>query len=253
MNADTTRRSVTFDEVAAAADSLANDGKSVTLEAVRDALGDASPNLIGRHLGTWRAARADAAAVANPPTAAMPESLVADLARWAQQFAEEAGAGTRDALAQARRDMEDVLAAGEQLEAERDTLVDEVASATAARDQATAAAAERSEEIERLNAELRNARQVAMDALVGKAKDQLAIEGKDAQLADLRAQIERNVAASAAESDARLRAEMELVGATTVRDSLAAEVKDLQAQLAAVQAERSALRAEVETLRARAK
>ena len=92
-----------------------------------------------------------------------------------------------------------------------------------------------------------------MDALVGKAKDQLAIEGKDAQLADLRAQIERNVAASAAESDARLRAEMELVGATTVRDSLAAEVKDLQAQLAAVQAERSALRAEVETLRARAK
>ncbi len=250
MNADTTRPGVTFDEVAAAADSLANDGKPVTLDAVREALGDASPNSIGRHLGAWRAARADAA---QPPKAAMPESLVAELARWAQQFAEEAGAGTRDALAQARRDMDDVLAAGEQLEAERDTLVDEVASATAAREQAAAAAAERSEEIERLNAELRNARQVAMDALVGKAKDQLAIEGKDAQLADLRAQIERNVAASAAESDARLRAEMELVGATTVRDSLAAEVKDLQAQLAAVQAERSALRAEVETLRARAK
>ena len=250
MNADTPRPGVTFDEVAAAADSLANDGKPVTLEAVRDALGDVSPNLIGRHLGAWRAARSDAV---EPPRAEMPESLVADLARWAQQFADEAGAGTRDALAQTRRDMEDVLAAGEALEAERDTLVDEVASASAARDQAAAAAAERSEEIERLNAELRNARQVAMDALVGKAKDQLAIEGKDAQLADLRAQIERNVAASAAESDARLRAEMELVGATTVRDSLAAEVKDLQAQLASVQAERSALRAEVETLRARAK
>ena len=250
MNADTTRPGVTFDEVAAAADSLANDGKPVTLEAVRDALGAGSPNIIGRHLSAWRAARLE---TAEPPKAAMPESLVADLARWAQQFADEAGAGTRDALAQARRDMDDVLAAGEALEAERDTLVDEVASASAARDQAAAAAAERSEEIERLNAELRNARQVAMDALVGKAKDQLAIEGKDAQLADLRAQIERNVAASAAESDARLRAEMELIGATTVRDSLAAEVKDLQAQLASVQAERSALRAEVETLRARQK
>ena len=49
---------------------------------------------------------------------------------------------------------------------------------------------ERSEMIERLNAELRNARQVAMDALVGKAKDRLASEGKDAQLADLRAEVE---------------------------------------------------------------
>ncbi|XYJ09673.1 hypothetical protein ACSUZJ_20160 [Telluria sp. B2] len=44
--------------------------------------------------------------------------------------------------------------------------------------------------IERLNAELRNARQVAMDALVGKAKDRLASDGKDAQLADLRAEVE---------------------------------------------------------------
>lgn len=43
MNADTTRTDVTFDEVAAAADSLAHDGKPVTLEAVRDALGAVSP------------------------------------------------------------------------------------------------------------------------------------------------------------------------------------------------------------------
>lgn len=250
MDKDSTHTSPGYDEVAAAADSLANDGKPVTLDAVRDALGAGSPTVIGRHLGAWRAARADAV---EAPKATMPEPLLAELARWAQQFAEEAGAGTREALAQARRDMDDVLAAGEQLEAERDDLVEEVASAAAARDQAEAAAAERNEEIERLNAELRNARQVAMDALVGKAKDQLAIEGKDAQLADLRAQIERNVAASASESDARLRAEMELVGAATARDSLAAEVKDLQAQLASAQAERGKLRAEVETLRARLK
>jgi hypothetical protein len=59
----------------------------------------------------------------------------------------------------------------------------------------------------------------AMDALVGKAKDQLAIEGKDDQLANLRLQIERNVAALAAESDARLAAEMELIGAVTARNN----------------------------------
>jgi hypothetical protein len=58
---------------------------------------------------------------------------------------------------------------------------DELSSVSAARDQAQALAAERNEEIEQLMAELRNARSIATDALVGKAKDQLAIEGKDAQ------------------------------------------------------------------------
>jgi hypothetical protein len=61
-------------------------------------------------------------------------------------------------------------------------------------------------------------------------------------LADLRLQIERNVAASAAESDARLAAEMELIGAAP-RDNFAAEIKDLCAALDASHAERNALRA----------
>ena len=51
-------------------------------------------------------------------------------------------------------------------------------------------------------------------------------------VADLRAQIERNVAASAALSDARLHAEMELIGAVTARDTFAAEIKELRAKLA---------------------
>ena len=181
----------------------------------------------------------------------LPPSLVAELGKWAAQYAEQANAGTREALAQAGRDMEDLRDASAQVEAERDELLAEVDSVTAARAQAEAVAAERNEEIERLNAELRNARQIAMDALVGKAKDQLAIEGKDAQLADLRSQLERNVTASAAQSDARLAAEMELVGAAVARDSLAGELKDMRAQLAASLSERTALRAELETLRAK--
>ena len=181
----------------------------------------------------------------------LPPTLVAELGKWATQFAEQANAGTREALAQAGRDIESLQEASAQVEAERDGLLAEVDSVTAARAQAEAVASERNEEIERLNAELRNARQIAMDALVGKAKDQLAIDGKDAQLADLRSQLERNVTASAAQSDARLAAEMELVGAAVARDSLAGELKDMRAQLSASLAERTALRAELETLRAR--
>jgi hypothetical protein len=247
METDMARQGVTFDEVTVAATSLEDDGKRVTIEAVRDLLGTGSPNTIHKHLNAWRASHAKPA---EAPKADIPASILAGLNSWVQQFAQEASAGIREAHAQSESDMQTLLETGEQLETERDELLVQVASVTTARDQAQATANERGEAIERLTAELRNARQIATDALVGKAKDQLAIEGKDAQLADLRLQIERNVAASAAQSDARLAAEMELVGAVTARDNLAAEVKDLRTQLDAAHAERSAFRAEMEALRA---
>jgi len=246
MDMDTARQGLTFDEVAAAASSLQNDGKQVTLEEVRDFLGTGSPHTIHKHLIAWRASNAKPV---EAPKAEIPESILADLSSWAQRFAEEASASLREAHAQSDSDMEALAQAGEQLEAERDELLAQVASITTARDQALATAAELGKEIERLTIELRDARKVASDALVGKAKDQLAIEGKDAQLADLRAQIERYVASSASLSDARLAAEMELVGAVTARDNLTAEIDNLRAQLGASLAERSSLRAEIEVLR----
>jgi hypothetical protein len=237
MKMDMARQEVTFDEVAAAATSLQNDGTRVTIEAVRDFLGTGSPNTVHKHLIEWRASHAKPA---EAPKVEIPESVVAALGSWVQQFAEEANAGDRDALAQSESDMEALLKSGEELEAERDELLAQVDSVTTDRDQALATATERSDEIERLMIELRDARKVATDALVGKAKDQLAIQGKDDQLADLRLQLERNVAASASESDRRLAAEMELVGAVTARDNFAAEIKELRAQLEASRAQRRA-------------
>jgi hypothetical protein len=219
---------VTFDEVAKAAASLQEDGEPITVEAVRDHLDAGSPSTIYRHLAAWRA---DNVRQPAPPPPEIPAAILADLGRWVQQYAEESGAGPRANLAQAESDLEALRASGEQLETERDGLREEL-------DQALATLADRDESIERLNAELRNARQVAMDALVGKAKDQLAIDGKDNQLAALRAEIERNVTSQAAESDARLKAEMELIGAVTMRDSLEAEVKEVRAQLEKARAKR---------------
>jgi len=241
---------VTLDEVAAAAARLQNDGEPVTIEAVRDVLGSGSTNAIHKHLTLWRIHHAEPA---EPPKAALPPALLAALGNWAKDYAEEAGASTRDELARSESDMEALLESGEQLEAERDDLIEEVSDITISRDQALATLAERAEDIERLTVELRDARRIATDALVGKAKDQLAIEGKDSQLADLRAQMERNVSSSSAQSDARLSAEMELIGAVTARDNFAAEAKDLRARLDACIAERSALRAEVDVLRANRK
>jgi len=248
MKTDLAHLDVTLDDVIGAADTLQNDKQQVTIEAVRALIGAGSTKTIHQHLATWRTSHAQPV---EAPKAEMPPELLAELSRWAQQYAQDAGAGMRDALARAESDMDALLEAGNQLEAERDGLNAELSDARVAREQAQLIADERNEEIERLTAELRNARQIAADALVGKAKDQLAIDGKDAQLADLRQQLERNVAATAAESDARLRAQMELVGVTTERDNLAAEVKELRTMLDNSRSERSNLRAELETLRAR--
>jgi chromosome segregation ATPase len=224
---------------------LQEDGEAVTIEAVQDFLGEGSPNAIFKHLAAWRAANVKPKA---PPKAELPQELLAGLADWALKFAEQAGAGDREALERNEADIEALRSAGEVLEGERDALREEMASATAASEEAIA---ERDETIERLNAELKNARQVAMDALVSKAKDQLAIDGKEQQLTQLRQELERKVADMAAESDARLRAEMELVGATTARDSLAAELDDLRAKLDKSTAERSKLRAELTELKSK--
>lgn len=237
---------LTFDDVAKAAERLQKNGKAVTLDAVRESLGNGSTNAIFGHLAEWRAANVKPSTV---PKAELPDDLLAGLAEWAQQFAETSGAGNRDALARSESDLAALRNAGAELESERDALRDDLSSAAAARDIAEETLAERDEAIERLNAELKNARQVAMDALVSKAKDQLAIDGKEQQLAQLRQELERKVADTANESDARLRAEMELIGATTARDSLAAELDDLRGKFDKSTAERGKLRAELNELR----
>lgn len=248
MNTEMAHLDVPLEAVIHAADSLQQEGKQVTIAEVRNALGGGSTVAIHKHLNQWRAHRANPF---TPPDATLPEALGTVLSRWAQQYAENASAGLRDELATAQSDLETLLESGEALQQERDGLANEAANAAAAREQAQRIADERNEEIERLTAELRNARQIAADALVGKAKDQLAIDGKDAQLADLRTQLERNVASTAGESDARLAAQMELVGVKTERDNLSSEVRELRGQLDASRTERSNLRAELEALRAR--
>ena len=105
---------VTFDDVARAAESLQEDGEAVTIEAVQDFLGEGSPNAVFKHLAAWRAANVKPA---TPPKAELPQELLAGLADWALKFAEQAGAGDREALARNEADIEALRSAGEALEA----------------------------------------------------------------------------------------------------------------------------------------
>lgn len=219
---------ITFDEVATAAQGLLKDGQPVTVGTLRGALATASVQSLHEHLRTWRAGQAQPAEVLNTD---VPEAIKAALGSWARQLVEDAVTPLRDSQEQTEADLASLLQLNEQAETERDALRTQLEQTTAEIEQTQARLAEREASVERLTIELRHARDVASNALVGKAKDQLAIEGKDAQIADLRRQIERHTANSAAESDARLAAEMELVGATTARDNFAAEIAELRAQL----------------------
>ena len=109
----------------------------------------------------------------NIPQLDIPASVAAALNSWVRQAAQDVGSPLRS-------EIEDLRA--------------QLATAHATLE-------ENEDQITRLNGELRNARNIAADALVGKAKDQLAIEGKDAQIADLRSQLERSVAVAATLSD----------------------------------------------------
>lgn len=228
---------VTFDEVAVVANRLTETGAAVTVVAVRDALGGAAVSIgaVHQHLAAWRASQAEPIEAFKVD---VPESVMAAMVAWGQKLAEEARSGLRDSLAQADGDVDELLSLNEQLEGDSAALREQLAKVTEERDQALATVAECDAQISRLTVELRQARDIASEALVGKAKDQLAIEGKDNQLTDLRQQLERSVAKSSSESDARLAAEMELVGVKTARDNLVAEVESLRTELDASRAAR---------------
>jgi chromosome segregation ATPase len=185
-------------------------------------------------MSAQKSSRADAVAtqkIDDPIGAGIPPAITAALEAWAQQLKDDASRGPLDRVAQLEGELAALLQSMEQAEKQRDDFAAHLSAVTAEREQALARLAELDTTIEQLTVDVRHARDVASEALVGKAKDQLAIQGEDGQLAELRSQLERQVATSAAESDKRLAAEMDLVGAVTARDNLAVEVAELRAQL----------------------
>lgn len=222
---------ITYEQVVAAAQTLQDEGKPLSVGGLRAQLGPVSTLALHQHLTRWRAAQ-------RPPEAAadtsLPPALAAALEDWVQERVEAVAQPLRADVAEAEADLASLLDLQEEGDAERLSQSERLTAQAEELERSRALLAEREAAIERLTMELRHARDIASEALVGKAKDQLAIQGKDAQIAELRRQLESQMAGAASESDARLAAEMELVGATTARDNLAAEVAGLRAQLDAL-------------------
>lgn len=224
---------ITYEQVAAAAQTLQDGGTPPSVGGLRAQLGPVSTQVLHQHLSRWRAAQRPPEVVAD---GGLPPALANALEVWVQERVESVARRLRADAGEAEADLASLLALQEEGDAERLSQAERLAAQAEERERGQAQLAEREAAVERLTMELRHARDIASEALVGKAKDQLAIQGKDAQIAELRRQLESQLAGAANESDARLAAEMELVGATTARDNLAAEVASLRAQLDALRA-----------------
>lgn len=234
------REGVTFEQVSAAADALVGAGKQPTIRAVREALGGTgSPNTIHRHLATWRTARPQVAAAAPE----LPASIVAEITREIERSASAARAEIEQRLVHAQSEAADLAAAGESLEAERDTLAEQVTALTTERDQAQATATERAAEIERQAREIERERKVAGEAQVQLAEARLKTESQAALIGDMRTEIERLKAELSACDRARQDAEQkaavvasELRGAEKQLDTAVKRIAGQEAALAEVQA-----------------
>ncbi|WP_371357733.1 DNA-binding protein, partial [Salmonella sp. M134] len=77
-----------------------------------------SPNTIHKHLTKWRDSRPDAPA----PTMDLPASILREINGEIQRAASQARAEVETQLAEAKTEAADLAAAGETLEAERDSL-----------------------------------------------------------------------------------------------------------------------------------
>lgn len=160
---------ISYEQVAQVCESLVGEGRApgtFSWSVVRQRLGNAgSSALLTKHILAWEKERTGgkkASSIELPPTLA--KAFVAELEK-----AHELGRG----------ELQEIVSQYAGIEEQRDALIDDAARLTTERDQAVALAGERSGEIDRLRAELRQAQEDRRTA------ETQATERK-AQLEDLR-------------------------------------------------------------------
>lgn len=243
------RPGITYEMVEAAANALSSErpGTTPTLVAIRAHLGGTgSPNTIHKFLKMWSDNRPKAAA----QVLAVPEEITKALSGWVLQQATGSRADAEERLQQAQATADELARVGEDLEAERDHLLESITALTTQRDQHQATAAERSAEIERLLAEVERERALAGAAQVDAAQARLRAESQVEHLAEMRTRVENLSVAVDAERAARTAAEREAAVSAAQLAGVRAELETARGQMTSLQQDLAASRDHVEQLRA---
>jgi len=197
------REGITFEQVAAAADALVGASQQPTIRAIRERLSTGSPNTIHKHLSAWRETRP--VAVVYAPE--LPQALAAAIATEIERAGAQARAEIEGRLVQAQTEAADLAAAGEAMEAERDTLAEQVATLTSERDKLAGKAAQQAADMTEQGQRIAREQQAAESARVELAKAQLKGESQAETVKVQVAEIERLRITLDTESKARVGAE----------------------------------------------
>jgi colicin import membrane protein len=248
------RHGITYEMVEAAADALQAErpGVTPTLAAVRAHLGTGSPNTIHKYLRMWNENRPKAVA----QVLTIPEEISRALSSWVLQQATGSRADAEERSVQAQAAADELAKVGEDLEAERDQLLADIAALTTQRDQHQATASERSTEIDRLLAEIERERSLAGAAQVDAAQARLRAESQVENLTDLKTRVESLSISIEAERAARTAAERDaavgvaqLASVTAERDAGRAQVLALQQELVAARERADQIQIGIDQLR----
>lgn len=239
------RAGITYDQVAAAADALLAATGSATLKAVRERIGSGGMGTIHKHLTAWNANRPKEPV----PPVELPADLVRGFSAWVTQAATAARADAEERLVQAQAEALELSRSGEQLEAERDELQDQIAALTTERDKAQATATAHAAEIERLSKEVDRERDLAGKAQVDAAEARLKVDAQTGQLADMKATIEKLNATLETERQARIAAELSAGVLKAERDAARKEAEDEGIRIKSLQAHLDAALAKTEKTR----
>lgn len=213
------RTGISYEQVAAAADTLVGEGTVPTIRAVREHLGaTGSPNTIHKHLSTWRDARPVAAASA--PTLS-PELLSAIANEMVRFGAAERGV-LQGLLVQAQDESTMLSAAGAALEKEIDDLRTEMEGLTRERDTQTGVIAQQANDLAALQERIQREMDAAEAARRVTAEVKVRLDLQEVRLETQAAELERLRGALSTSESARIAAEQQaavLVARLEAKDS----------------------------------
>lgn len=218
------RPGITYDQVAAAADALLAETGTATLKAVRERLGSGGMGTIHKHLAVWNANRPKGPA----PAVELPPDLVRGLSAWVAQAATAARSEVEDRLVQTQAEAVMLSQSSEELEMERDSLLEQGVILSTERDKAVATAVEREKEIARLVQEIGRERYLASAATVEAAKVKLKVEDQATHLAEIKTQVAQLGDLLAGERDAKAAAETRAAVLQAQLDNAQKSVADVE-------------------------
>jgi chromosome segregation ATPase len=234
------RIGISYEQVAAVCDALQAANRSITINSVREALGNTgSPNTIHAHLVKWRAARPVAKAAAYE----LPPDLVNALGKEMAKAAAGARAEIEEKLVTAQSEAAQLSATGEVLEQQNADLQEQLNDVASERDAADTLASERQVEINHLTDLVQRERDFVGQAQTQAATLQVTVTEQSKEIEALHKQLAKLTTDLQVNTDQRIAAEREKAVAEakqaaadeakkTATESLTAALNDAKANAA---------------------